>query len=196
MKSFRIDWTTPAEIVVSQPVRPIDLEVERLFGPDPPIYNQLYRNPVTGGLYVGVLDPVEEQKEFAARALLAREWFCRCGPPDAPLLPLADYEHDRYKYSTPLKHLVSDFEKSLWANKYDVHNHPSFEDFARGVMASEYGNPFVKKSRKLRKRYPPRDLPGIELGPIWRPPAHYKRYEPRPIAEFVLGWSWLSTKKV
>jgi hypothetical protein len=193
MKSFRIDWTTPAEIVVSPPVRPIDLEVDRLFGPDPPVYNKLYRNPVTGGDYVGVLDPIEEQKELAARALLAREWFCRCGPPDAPPLPIAHYEHERY--STPFKHLVSDFANSLRANDYDFNRHPNFREFACGVLASDYVNPFVKKSRKLRKRYPPRPLPGIVRGPVWLVPAH-ESYPPRSIAEVVVGPSLLPTKKV
>jgi hypothetical protein len=177
-----------------RPARIIKRAVKRLFKKHPPVYGQLCRNPVTGGLYVGIFDPTEEQTDLAGRMLLAREWFYLWGPPDAPPLPLADYEHDRYKYKTPLKHLVSDFAKSLRANNYDFRNHPNFEEFARGVMASEYGNPFVKKSRKLRKKYPPRSLPGIELGPIWQPNAHYKSYLPRPIAEIVLGPSWLPTK--
>jgi hypothetical protein len=176
-----------------RPARLIKREVKHLFEKYPPVYDKLCRNPVTGGDYVGIVDPTEEQKDLAQRMLLAREWFYVYGPPDAPPLPLAHYEHKRY--STPMEHLVSDFATSLGANNFEFHKHPSFEDFARGVMASEYGNPFVKKSRKLRKRYPPRPLPGIVRGPVWRPHADYKCYSPRPATEIVLGPSWLPTKK-
>jgi hypothetical protein len=49
--------------------RRIALEVERLFRENPPRYGELCRNPVTDDLYVGMLDPVEPQKEAARRAL-------------------------------------------------------------------------------------------------------------------------------
>jgi len=38
-------------------------------------------------------------------------------------------------------------------------------------MASEHAPDFVKKDELLRKRYPPRHLPGLNAGNCWEPPA-------------------------
>ena len=69
----------------------------------------------------------------------------------------------------PLGHLVVDFTRSLEANGWEINNHPSFEEFARGVLASEYAPDFTRKNEALLKRYPPRALAGIGPGQVWRP---------------------------
>ena len=68
------------------------------------------------------------------------------------------------KYTSPLNYIISRFAHSLLANAWDFDNHPSFEEYARGVMASEHAPDFVKKDRLLRKRYPPLHLPGLGPG--------------------------------
>ncbi len=153
----------------SEVARLIDCEVDRLFREHPPAYDQYCRNPVTGAGYVGGRDPTEPQKRAARCALLAREWFYLHGPRDAPPLPLSHFDIPELKYTDALGHMVSQFANSLHANKWQVNNHPSFEEFVRGVLASEYASDFVLKDEAFCRRYSPRPLRGLQHGPIWRP---------------------------
>jgi hypothetical protein len=100
-------------------------------------------------------------------ALLAREWFVVYGPRDAQPLPLSGGEIEDLKYTDPFSHIVSCFGYSLRAHDWDFNTHPSFEDFARGVMASKDAPDFVKKDKALRKRYKPRPLRGLSPGLCW-----------------------------
>jgi hypothetical protein len=81
-------------------------EVERLFIENPPHHGQQCQNPVTGGWYIGGLDPIEPQKEQARRALFAREWFSKHGPADAPPLPLTYCAREALKIGG-LPHIVA-----------------------------------------------------------------------------------------
>jgi hypothetical protein len=126
-------------------------------------------NPITGGLFMPGLDPIGHQKKLARRMLAARKWFFLHGPKDAPPLPLSPCEQAELKYRDPLGHLVVDFACSLESNGWDVNGHPSFEDFARGVLASDYAPKFTRLNEALRKRYPPRQLQYITPGVTWRP---------------------------
>jgi hypothetical protein len=52
-----------------------------------------------------------------------------------------------------------------------VEKHPSFNDYARGLMASEYTPDFIKKDEDLQRRFAPRPLTGLGPALIWEPPA-------------------------
>jgi hypothetical protein len=163
-------------------VRRVDLEVERLFKENPlwgddvhgnPV---IYRNPVTGGLYIKGIDPIEQQKEEARRPLLAREWFRIHGPADAQ--PLPAFYTDRTAHDL-LTYVVRLYGRSLAGRDYDVSEHPPFADYVRGVLwESELpdggfwdisGYP-IEEVRALKKRYPPRMLKGMGPGACWEPP--------------------------
>jgi hypothetical protein len=154
----------------------VDRLVEDLFAKNPGQYGQQCVNPVTGGRYVYGGDPIEQQKAEARRALLAREWFAIVGPKDMQPLPISDEEIENLKYALDSKQparnfILSCFGDSLRLNDHDLKSHPSFEAFARGIMASEHTPDFVKNDEALRKRYPPCLLAGFGPALIWEPPA-------------------------
>ena len=146
----------------------IRTHVDRPFTDAPPWRGELCENPVTGGYWLPGDDPISRQKRMACRALFAREWFDLYGPHNAPPLPLSDAELDELKYTDPLSHIVSCFAYSLRAHDYEFNGHPSFEDFARGVLASDYAPDFVREDEVLCKRYPPRPLRGLGPGLCWQ----------------------------
>ena len=163
-------------------------EVDRLFEEDrKKHYGQLSIFPIVGGNYVpgqengGV---ISSRKKKARAALLAREWFAVHGPADAPPLPLSMSERERLKDgigSTThaqyyLSVIVAVYARSLESRKYNVHEHPSFEDYACGVMASEYnGWDQMKENPQMRNRFPPRALAGLGPGVNWEPPKEHAR---------------------
>jgi hypothetical protein len=113
-------------------------------------------------------------------ALLAREWFAIYGPQDAQPLPISDEEIENRKYAwdskqPSLSYIVSHLGSSLETHNWDFNSHPSFDDFACGVMASEHAPDFVKKDEVLRKRYPPRHLRGLGPGLCWQPPEQHAK---------------------
>src|SRR5262245_61579540 len=112
----------------------VKTEVDRLFDEAPDRFNSSRTNPVTGGRFVRGLDPIGPQKRIACRALEARERFAEDGPSDAPPLPLSYAERERLK-TGGLSHIVAWYARSLRCLEYDYDAHPSFEDYARGVMA-------------------------------------------------------------
>ncbi len=148
--------------------------VDELFRQNPPRYGEICENPVTGGRYVGGADPIKPQKLDACRALRAREWFAAHGPQAVQPLPISDEEIEDRKYvwscvQPSLSYIVSCFAYSLRAHDWDFTTHPSFEEFARGVLASDYAQSFVKEDEALQKRYPPRRLPHLNNGHCWNP---------------------------
>jgi hypothetical protein len=159
---------------INQSNETVDEQVERLFKERPPLSGQVCRNPVTDAQYLGGGDPIEPQKRDARRALLAGAHFALHGPADAPLLPLSHGDREDYKRMGGLPTLVALYARSLEAFDYDVERHPSFFDYACGVMASEHnGYSFLKEDEELRKRFPPRHLAGLGTGLYWRLPALY-----------------------
>jgi hypothetical protein len=129
------------------------------------------RNPVVGGDWLVGADSIAVQKKRARRALLAREWFYLYGPPDAPPLPLSGIEQDDLRYHDALGHLVAEVARSLEANDWDFLRHPSFDDFARGALASEHSPEFTREHAALCERFAPRLLRGLGPGQIWQKPA-------------------------
>jgi hypothetical protein len=140
--------------------------VDRLFKEAPDRRNKMRRNPITGGGWVPGRDPVDQQKHIARRALVVRQWFASHGP-GIPL-PLTAEEREALKSRGGLDHVVSVYASSLAAQEYNI-EHPYFDEYARGVMASPATPDFIRKDPQLLKRYPPRPLPGLGPGLVWRP---------------------------
>jgi hypothetical protein len=67
-------------------------------------------------------------------------------------------------------HILAWYARSLSCREYDVLEHPLFDDYARGVMASEYAPDFITRDEELRRRFPPRHLKGLGPGLCWQPP--------------------------
>ena len=108
------------------------------------------------------------------RARFARKWFALNSPPDAPPLPLGYDEREDLKVGG-LKHLVAWHSCSLACLDYAVWDHPSFHDYACGVMASEYAPYYIKKDEELQRRFPPRPLTGLGPALVWEPPARHAK---------------------
>ena len=154
-------------------------EVEQLFSGIKANRGECCVNPITGGKFVMGLDPIAIQKKKAFAALLAREWFAVNGPPDAPPLPL--YDVDSYRNARGLKGVVGFYARSLSRQEYDVCNHPSFDDFARGLMAlaAERGLWGLENDETLMRRFPPRPLVGMMPSAYWDPHEEYSELEAR-----------------
>src|SRR5215217_3636744 len=120
-------------------------------------------------MLVSTIDQYTQDKQLAGRALVARNWFALNGPTDAPPLPLNYGEREALK-SGGLPHIVAWFARSLAWWDYDFAEHPSFEDYAGGVMTSEYAPDFIKNDNALLRRFPPQKLSGLGPGLCWDPP--------------------------
>ena len=152
---------------------PIEKMVDRLFVEMNAKRGDLCVNPVTSGHFVWGDDPLAPQKREAVAALRAREWFAVNGPADAPPLPISYNEVERYREARGLAGIVGFFARSLSRQDYDVLKHPSFDDFARGLMASNTNAWGIEKDEHLKKRFPPRPLKGMSPGCYWAPPKEY-----------------------
>jgi hypothetical protein len=102
----------------------------------------------------------------------ARKWFADNGPPDLQPLPLGYNERERLKHGGA-DHILAWYARSLDGLDYDVSAHPSFYDYACGVMASEFAPNFIKNNETLKKHFPPRELAGRGPGLWWLPPKTY-----------------------
>jgi hypothetical protein len=111
---------------------------------------------------------VSENSPRGRKARAARKWFANNGPPDLPPLPLGYNERERLKHGGA-DHILAWYARSLDDRNYDVLKHPSFHDYARGVMASEFAPDFIKEDGELKKRFPPRPLAGLGPGLQWLP---------------------------
>lgn len=143
-------------------------QVDRMFDQIDGHGGETVENPVTGSRWVKGKDPVEAQREAAYRALMARRWFAGVAPEDAPFLPLSYEECERLKVGG-ISTIVAWFAQSLMRLDYDLESHPSFEEYARGVMASPNAPDFIKKDPDLRRRFSPVSLCGLGSGLFWRP---------------------------
>jgi hypothetical protein len=154
----------------------IEVEVARLFSNITGERGDLCTNPVTGGRFVLGEDPLPPQKETARKALLAREWFAKHGPPDAPPLPLSNADIEDFKYGRgAFRGIIARFALSLRSLHWYFTRHPSFEDFARGVLALEKTPDLILKDESLRLRYPPRPLAGLSPWALWEAPKRHAR---------------------
>lgn len=169
--------------------------VDRLFEANAAQSGQICDWPVLGGHYVSGEDPIDAMREMAVRALLAREYFARNGPPDCQPLPLSSIEIEDRRWhghglrtgdhsNDLLSHIVAEFAITLRSHDWDFDFCPSFEDFACGMVATKLLRKLAAthfqpdEMLRLRKRYPPRPLKGLsDLGYFsWEPPKlHAKR---------------------
>ena len=108
------------------------------------------------------------------RARFARKWFAGNGPPDIQPLPLGYGEREALK-GGGVPHILAWYARSLDCRNYDVLEHPLFDDYARGVMASEFAPDFITKNENLQQRFPPRLLKGLGPGLSWQPPEEHAR---------------------
>jgi hypothetical protein len=148
---------------------PIEELVDRLFSEIKAKARECCNNPVTGGGFVWGLDPIAPQKKAAVVALRAREWFAINGPSDAPPLPLSINDVEDYRRARGLKGVVGFYARSLSGQGYDVQKHPSFNDFACGLMTINTGGWGIEKDEDLKRRFPPRPLAGMTSA-FWDPP--------------------------
>ena len=142
--------------------------------------------PIVGGGYIYGEDPIDEVFELLVRALLARDWFTRNGPPDAAPLPISYDEREAMKNGS-LSHIVAWYARSLAHLNYDVEQHPSFEDYAAGVLYAAEKGEFLRDWNpatvdELKKRFPPRELKELESGLYWKPPAERRGAKARRTA--------------
>jgi hypothetical protein len=149
-------------------------EVDRLFREAVDRHEKFRRNPVTGGRWLSGVDPIGPQKRRACRPLVARAWFAWANP-DLPPFPLSYDEREDIKGRSGLEYILSVYARSLETQKYDTFRHPSFELYARGVLASEYAPHFIKEDTDLIRRYPPRVLSGLGPGLYWEPRTSLRR---------------------
>jgi hypothetical protein len=114
---------------------------------------------------------VLEPKGLEHKAQLARLHFALHGPPDAPPLPIGYNERESIKGTSPLATMVRLYARSWQGCRYDLDLHPSFSDYACGVMASEFnGWPGLARDPEMLRRYPPRKLVGLGPGLMWNSP--------------------------
>lgn len=109
------------------------------------------------------------QNPRGRRAQAARLWFAENGPADLQPLPLDYDERERLK-GGGAPHILAWYARSLAGENYDVHKHPSFDAYARGVMVSPYAPAEIKTDPDLQKRFPPCPLEGLGPGLQWEPP--------------------------
>jgi hypothetical protein len=121
-------------------------------------------------MIISAVDLGKRRNPLGCQALAARKWFEVNSPPDTPPLPLGYDEREDLKVGG-INHLVAWYACSLACRDYDVLVHPSFDDYACGLMASEYTSGFIKNDQELQKRFPPRTLSGLGPALVWEPPA-------------------------
>jgi hypothetical protein len=124
-------------------------------------------------MLISAVDLIPKRNPRGRRALAARKWFELHGPPDAPPLPLGYNEREALKRGG-LPHIVAWYACSLACRDYSFKDHPSFDDYARGVMASDhisYPAARIQKDAELQRRFPPRPLAGLGPALVWEPPA-------------------------
>ncbi len=102
-------------------------------------------------------------------ALAARKWFAANGPHDLQPLPLGYNERESLKRGGAM-HILAWYARSLDCRNYDVLAHPSFHEYACGVMASDYAPDVIKTDEELRRRFPPRPLAWLNNALVWEPP--------------------------
>jgi hypothetical protein len=121
-------------------------------------------NPIHSGHFVFGFDPITIQKKEAVRALRLREWFAANNPSVTLPLPIAYDEIEDYRRSRGMWGIIGFYARSLFSWRYDVNLHPSLSDYACGLMATDTGFWGIEHDPFLKKKFPPRALPGLDGG--------------------------------
>jgi hypothetical protein len=122
----------------------------------------------------GVDDFDPKRNPCGRRARAARAWFGVHGPRDLQPLPLGYNEREDLKCGGHT-HILAWYACSLACLDYAVLKHPQFEDYARGIMASEYAPGFITHNEELQKRFPPIPLAGLGPALLWEAQAVHAR---------------------
>jgi hypothetical protein len=115
------------------------------------------------------LDALRSKRRQEAR--YAQRFFYRLGPRDAPRLPLSNQEYRELMFAGGIKQITALYARSLALFHYQETDHPDFETFGSGVVASAYAPYYVLDDGDLQLRFPPRVLRGLGPGLIWSPPS-------------------------
>jgi hypothetical protein len=134
--------------------------------------DDLQFNPVAGWAdFTGGYDSLELCIGPAIRAVLARRWHAVNGPqdPDLQPLPLGCIEMEDAKLQGCAGRMLAWYSRSLAHSDYDIQQHPSFYEYACGILALELGGSVLLE--QLEHRFPPRLLPGLDKSTgDWDPP--------------------------
>jgi hypothetical protein len=128
-------------------------------------------NPVAGWADFANCSNSTKLVAAATRAVLARRWHAVNGPQDADLqpLPLGCLEMEDAKLQSEAGRMLAWYSRSLAHNDYDIQRHPSFYEYACGILALGIGAPAPLE--ELGHRFPPRLLPGLDKSTVdWDPP--------------------------
>lgn len=98
---------------------------------------------------------------------VASAWFRSHGPAGYEL-PWGYAERERIKGRDHLGFIVSAFARSLEVNGYCYQAHPTFDEYAKGVLASPLAPKFVKEDSQILTKYPPTAMPGLGPGLVWK----------------------------
>jgi hypothetical protein len=116
------------------------------------------------------LDALRSKRRKEAR--FAQRFLYHMGPRDAPRLPLSDIQYQELMWcGGGIKQITALYARSLALFEYKVFDHPDFERFASGVMASPFAPRHILNDPALQRRFPPRALAGLGPGLIWSPTA-------------------------
>jgi hypothetical protein len=112
------------------------------------------------------------RSKLRGEARFAQHFVHYMGPRDAPLLPLSNLKYQQLMSSGGgIKQITAWYARSLTVFGYDVLDHPDFETFGSGVMASPVAPHHILNDPALKRRFPPRALAGLDAGLIWSPTA-------------------------
>lgn len=160
----------------------IKSQVDRIFKEASDRFDKIRRNPVAGGSWLNGFDPIAPQKALACKALFAQQHVARHGPPSAPPLPLSHDEREDLRGQDLFGYLWALYARSWEGQNYDPQEHPSFDDYARGVLAAEERGEFgtlqffpPAEILQIKKRLPPKPLSGLGPGFYWEPPKQHAR---------------------
>jgi hypothetical protein len=128
--------------------------------------------PVIGGLTFIAGHAPPSLVLQVCRALVAREKFHLEKPPGAPDLPLRWEDIAAMENADDNRlNLLGLFGNSQ-RHAYWEPSHPSYTDFASGVLADSAAPDYLRNDVSLQKAFPPRPLPGLVDGElVWYSPA-------------------------
>jgi hypothetical protein len=126
--------------------------------------------PIIGGRFLTWVDHTHLLPNVC-RALCCRERF-RQDEPNWPILPLhrddiaAAMDDDCPRYM-----LLGHYSDSLAMADWSYDTHPTFNRFARGLMAYKYAPPELRTNHHLQREFPPHPLAGLTDRELyWRSP--------------------------
>jgi hypothetical protein len=122
-------------------------------------------------------EPTEEEQEAKmlrkVAQTLARDWHAEHAPAWACPLPveMSDCEWWTYNDCNAFK-LLGYFGRSmLWNDLKKYEQHPHFDRFCRGAMASSITPRIIRLDPELQDMFPPQPLAGLALPLHWRNPT-------------------------